>query len=345
MMHSMPYVKDRPPAATLHGAEDVAAVMRSGSRFLITGHRGADGDAVGAALGLALLLDAMGKTSVVYSSEPYPRQFRFLTRADRVAVAIDPNERFDATLVVDCAVRELLGAGVPNDGRQGTLCVIDHHLTQTAYGDINYLNPEAAAVGEMIYEIAAALQLPITKPLAEALYTSILTDTGSFHYSSTGPRTFRIAAELIEAGVEPWHMAEKIYETVPWARFELLRLMLNTIEVGCDGRYAMVVVTHDMFEKTGATREMTDGIINFARSIEGVEVAASFSQLEPGNPRAPGFQVSLRSRGSVNVARVAEGFGGGGHHNAAGGIANGDLASARRTVIDSVRSVLAETAS
>jgi phosphoesterase RecJ-like protein len=189
-------------------------------------------------------------------------------------------------------------------------------------------------VGILAYKIIRGLGHPLSRDAAECIYASILADTGSFRYSSTDPECFRVAAELLEAGVDPWEMTVRVYEQQPLARMRLLADVLKTLEV--HGKLATITITNEMVARTGSPIDLTDGFINYARSVDGVEVAASFREPSSGGP----WRVSFRSRGRVNVAAIAQKFGGGGHHNAAGCSIEGDEASVRARISEEIEQAL-----
>lgn len=292
----------------------VLATVQRGQRFLITAHPNPDGDAVGSMAAALLGLEALGRSAVAYNPDPVPQRFRFLAGTERFCTELDAGACFDTTLVLDCSDERLLGPGDGSLSRVslGTVVVIDHHKTAGSYGDVIWRDPAAAAVGVMLFKLLEALGAPKTLGVAEALFCSLISDTGSFRYQNTDPEALRVAAVLIERGVDPWHISSKIYEERPRCELALLALVLQTLEISSDGLAACLVVTEQMLNATGATPDMIDGFINYARGVQGVEVAIL---LRPG-PR--GIRVSLRSRGRVDVSQIAERFGGGGHHNAAG---------------------------
>jgi len=223
---------------------------------------------------------------------------------------------------------------VPPPGRRGVVLNLDHHITTEPFGDVNYVDPEAASVGILAYKIIKGLGAPLSRGAAECIYASILADTGCFRYSSTDPECMRVAAELIEAGVEPWEMTVRVYEQQPLARMRLLADVLRTLEV--HGKLATITITNEMVARTKSELDLTDGFINYARSVDGVEVAASFREPEDGGP----WRVSFRSRGRVNVAAIAQKFGGGGHHNAAGCSIEGEEAGVRAKIADEIEKAL-----
>jgi len=313
--------------------------LRRASRILVTMHRGPDGDALGSALALACALREMGREVVVYNPDELPYNFRFLAGAAQVARTVPPDAAFDVTVVTDAGAFDRLGPDVPKDGRRGVLLNLDHHITTEPFGDVNYVDPQAASVGILAYKIIQGLGHALSREAAECIYASILADTGCFRYSSTDPECMRIAAELIEAGVEPWEMTVRVYEQQPLARMKLLADVLGTLEV--HGKLATITITNAMVAKTGSETDLTDGFINYARSVDGVEVAASFREPPSANGGRPSaWRISFRSRGRVNVAAIAQKFGGGGHHNAAGCSIEGDEKAVRARIADEIEQAL-----
>jgi phosphoesterase RecJ-like protein len=312
----------------------VVDALRSARRILLTMHRGPDGDALGSALALGCALREMGREVVVYNPDELPYNFRFLCGASQVATSLPPDAAFDVTVSTDAGSFERLPPDVPKGSARGIFLNLDHHMTTEPFGDINYVDPEAASVGILAYKIIRALNHPISRDAAECIYASILADTGCFRYSSTDPECMRIAAELIEAGVEPWEMTVRVYEMQPLARMKLLAEVLNTLEV--HGKLATITITQEMLDRAGRHMELTDGFINYARSIDGIEVAASFSEPEEGGA----WRVSFRSRGRVNVAAIAQQFGGGGHHNAAGCSIDGEERIVRARIAEEIEKAL-----
>jgi phosphoesterase RecJ-like protein len=308
--------------------------LRGAQSVLLTMHRGPDGDALGSALALACVLREMGRKATVYNPDELPYNFRFLCGASEVVKSLPPDAAFDVTIATDAGSFERLGPDVPKPPRRGVFLNLDHHMTTEPFGDVNYVDPAAASVGILAYKIIRGLGQPLSKDAAECIYASILADTGSFRYSSTDPECLRIAAELIEAGVEPWEMTVRVYEMQPLARMRLLAEVLGTLEV--HGKLATITITNDMMARTKSELDLTDGFINYARSVDGVEVAASFREPEGGGP----WRISFRSRGKVNVAAIAQKFGGGGHHNAAGCSIEGDEGAVRARIAEEIERAL-----
>jgi phosphoesterase RecJ-like protein len=289
-------------------------VIDNHERFLVVSHASPDGDAIGSTLAMGLLLEALGKQVVYYNCDSVPYNLDFLHGADRVVNAVPDDANIDVTVILDCAEPERIGGDFPDHGWGETIMVIDHHKTWNRdFADVYVRDVTAAAAGELVYRLVAAAGVELTRGIAESLYACVMTDTGSFRYSNTSRTTFRIAGELIDAGVEPWRMTSYIYESEPKERLELLSLALETLELSHCGRLAFLRIEDRMFAKTGTGPELTDGFINYARSIRGVEVATQLREEEQDL-----WRVSFRSRGKVDVSALAAKFGGGGHYNAAG---------------------------
>lgn len=294
--------------------EKAAALLRSASRVIVVGHEHPDGDAIGSTLAVGMIAELCGAEVCYFNVDPVPVNLRFLPRADRVVSDLPPGFEADLTVVLDCAQRSRVGAAFPAAGWASTVLCLDHHKTFDAdVADLLVRDPSAAATAELAYELALACQIGLTTDLATALYCGLLTDTGSFRYGKTKPHTMERAAALLRAGVDAWHVASNIYESEPIERMRLISAVLDTLEIDAHGKLATIVITADMFVRTGADPSMTDGLVNLARSVRGVEVAAQLVEEADGS-----FRVGLRSRGRVDVASVAERFGGGGHKNAAG---------------------------
>lgn len=294
--------------------------------FLITTHESPDGDAVGSTLALACYLRGLGKEVTLYYRDQVPDIYTFLPLADMVQSAI-PAGSYDICFVLDVGEFARAGKELGEFRGIGKFINIDHHLHCERFGAINLIDSEACATGALIYRIIKAAGHQIDYAIALCIYTAVITDTGSFRYSNANPEAFAIAGEMVAAGVNAWHVAEKLYERQPHERLALLALALGTLEVSSRGDYAAVTVTLDMYEKSGARPELTDGFVNYPRSIRGVEVAIFFREIEPGL-----FKVGFRSKGTVDVSALAAAFGGGGHHNAAGCTMPGTFADVREKV-------------
>jgi phosphoesterase RecJ-like protein len=312
----------------------VVEIVRTGSRFLLTCHLRPDGDALGSMLGLAAILRELGKEVVMFNPDPLPEYLRFLPRSSEVLRAVPVGEKFDATFVTDTASRALLPAVLPPLEVSGPWVMIDHHAAHDDFGDVIVREPDAVATGEVVLRLMTELGLHRVPPEAAVpLYTSIVTDTGGFRYQGTTPTTMRLAADLVEAGADPWTVAYNVFEGWVPARMKLLGLVLETLETSHEGRIASLVVTRAMMASTGADDDMVEGLVNYARMLRGVEVASLFWEWRPGADGTPSTKISLRSRGNVDVSRVAVAFGGGGHRSAAGATVLGTVDEVRARVV------------
>jgi len=313
----------------------IAAVIEGGSRFLVAAHINPDGDAIGSSLALALAMEKMGKDVVVYNRDAVPFQFAGMASAERVVGSLEGEAPFDAAFVLDCAELERVGTGFFDMVTTDTWVNIDHHLTNKTFADYSVIDSSACSTGYLVYQLLKLLDVEIDLDIAENIYTTILFDTGSFHYSNATSEAFSAAGDMVALGVSPWNVANRVYENQPQGRIQLLSHVLNTLKVEGDGKIASVMVTQEMMKETSTGPDATDGFVNYPRSIEGVE--AAFLIRETGKDE---YKVSYRSKGTVNVAEAAQTFGGGGHRNAAGCVINGDIAYVRSRAVDALKAVM-----
>ncbi len=295
--------------------EALVTAVRGGHRFLLTSHVNPDGDAIGSAIGLARVLHQLGKGATIWNRDATPRIYQALPGSDRIHVGEGaPNsfpELFDAAIVLECPSPER--TGLAEALGQVKVINIDHHLGNEHYGAINWVETASPAVGEMVFRLAQALNVEIDRDTANALYLTLVTDTGGFRFSNTTPETFEAAAELLRAGASPETVAAWLYESQPVSVLRLVGEVVRSLELHADGRIATVWLTQEMVERSGASPGDSEGLIDYPRSIAGVRSVALFRELVDGR-----FKVSLRSRGAINVEKIARSNGGGGHHNAAG---------------------------
>jgi phosphoesterase RecJ-like protein len=306
--------------------QQITDVIRTNSTFLITSHEGPDGDAVGSSLALASFLRKIGKNVTVHFQDPIPDLYCFLPGADSVVPHI-PDRHFDVAVVLDIGERKRAGKEFCSFSGVSTTINLDHHLACDNFADLNLIDTQAAATGVIVHRIMRAFGYDIDLETAQCIYVAIITDTGSFRYSNANQEAFTAAGEMIACGVNAWDVAEQLYENQPHRRLELLAKCLPTLDVFKGGLAASVTITLDMYASTGADAELTDGFVNYPRSIRGVEVAIFFRQLEEGK-----FKVGFRSKGKVNVAAFSAALGGGGHHNAAGCTIPGTLEEVKALV-------------
>ncbi len=294
----------------------VVELIESKRRFGITSHVRPDGDSLGSSLGLYWLLRACEKEPEVIMRDPVPHAYRQLPGADRVRVTSGVDREYDAVFVIECSDIDRPGL----EGLDQQFAVnIDHHSTTALFGAVNWIDSTASAVGEMIYNLCKAIGVRVTREIAECVYTALLTDTGSFRYANTTERTFKVASELVRTGVKPARTAEAVFASYPWSRIQLLGEVLGTARRDGGGRVAWMRQTLEMQGRAGATDEDADGFVNYPLAVGDVEAVALLKECAPGV-----YRTSLRSKGDVNVAKIAEQFGGGGHRNAAGCTLKGD---------------------
>lgn len=310
----------------------VVELIESKHRFLITGHARPDGDSTGSSLALYWCLRALNKDPVVIMRDPIPPAYQELPGAGDVLIRPTIDEPYDAAFVIECS--DLDRPGLPGLEKQ-FIVNIDHHTTTALFGCINWIDATAAAVGEMMYNLCKALGVTINQPIAECVYAALLSDTGSFHYANTTERTFKIASELVRRGARPAHVARALYESHSFGKIKLLGSVLSTLQRDESGRVAWVTMTRDMMEAADATEDDLEGIVNHPLSIRDVEAAVFFKEIHPGQ-----FRISLRSKGNVDVSKIAERFGGGGHKCASGCTVVGSRDSVESRVLASLQSAL-----
>jgi len=323
---------------------DAIALVRSGTDFLVTCHRRPDADALGSALGLARILKRIGKRATVFVPETLPLNLRFLPAPGEIVLVLPDDARFDATFVTDTAAASLLPVGLPPREVRGPLVVVDHHAAHDDVGDVIVRDVKACATGEIVVRIADELGAgSFDESIAQPLYAAIVADTGGFRYPVTTAATLRIGARLLEAGADPWLVAYHLFEGWEAERLRLLGMVLDTLETELDGKLALLRVTRAMLASCGANDDMVEGMVNYGRMLLGVQVACLLWEwpvaLEDGTSRID-TKVSLRSRGVIDISRIAVALGGGGHRGAAGAQLPGDLDAARKLVVAEARKLL-----
>ena len=303
--------------------------LRTEHRFLITSHRNPDGDAVGTSVGLARLLRRLGKATRVWLRDEVPALYRPAITGEKVLTGERPPdgfpEAFDACIVLECPALDRTGL----DEVLGDLPLIniDHHLGNGLYGEVNWVDSAAPAVGEMALQLAEALGIELDEAAATPLFLALVTDTGGFRFANATARAFSAGAELVREGARPERVSQWLYESRPLPTVRLIGEALRTLELHAGGRVATVVVTTEMYRRCDADSQDTEGLIDYPRSIAGVEAVSLVRELPDGTAK-----VSLRSRGAVDVEKLARRHGGGGHKNAAGFLLERDVESARRQV-------------
>ena len=305
---------------------EVLKQIEQRKRFVLTSHARPDGDAVGSTLACCQILRAMDKNAEVILHDGVPRIYQPLPFANTVVKADRVNGNYDAAIILECdSIQRTRLQGL----EQQFLINIDHHLSGRQFAHINWIDPKAVATAEMVYRLAREAGVTISPMIATCLYTAVLTDTGSFMFQGTSEHTFALARELVLAGADPAQCARSVYFGHSAAKMRLLGAALSNLH--CDGKLAWISVSQGQMEQCQAKDEDCEGLVNYALSIQDVEVAAFFRELSDGR-----FRVSMRSKG-LNVAAVAERFGGGGHECASGFSVEGPLSDAVARVLGQLR--------
>jgi bifunctional oligoribonuclease and PAP phosphatase NrnA len=298
--------------------DQLVSHIRAGRRFLVSSHQRPDGDAIGSAVGFALALRELGKDAEVVLDAAPPHFLRPFPAVDAVRVATAVDTRADGAVIMECS--SLDRTGVSGFDRSPVLN-IDHHVGNTRYGVINWIDESAASCTEMVFTLVETLGIRLTPEIATHLYLGLLTDTGSFRFSHITPRSFEIAKRCVEAGADPQWIARTHYDSSTLGRVRIFGHVLNTMRLDPSGQVALLTMTHDSAAAAGATYDDTEGIINFPLSVKDIRAVGFIKQAEDGE-----WRVSMRSKGDIDVGAIARAHGGGGHRNAAGCSARGTLA-------------------
>ncbi|HZS99150.1 MAG TPA: bifunctional oligoribonuclease/PAP phosphatase NrnA [Terriglobales bacterium] len=297
------------------------------NRFVLTSHARPDGDAIGSALACCEILRCMGKDADVVLHDAVPRIYQPLPFAERVVQADRVNGNYDAAIILECdSIQRTRLEGLENR----FLISIDHHVSGRPFAHVNWIEPEATATAELVFRLAREAGVKITPEIATCLYTALMTDTGSFMFRGTNEHTFTLARELVLAGADPAHCARNIYFAHSTAKMRLLGAALSNLHR--EGPLAWIWITREQMERSQAKEEDCEGLVNYALSIGDVEVAVFFREMADGR-----YRVSLRSKGALNVAQIAEGFGGGGHECASGCSMDGPLSIAVARILEKIR--------
>jgi len=311
---------------------EIAAIFRSRNHFVVMSHARPDGDALGCTIATALCLRHLGKEVTAWNEDGVPEKFRYLPGSEIVNRPPAEAQRFDVAIVLDNAVKNRAGKAAEAVAQADLWINIDHHITNEGYGDMQYIDATAPATGQILFELFRGHELPLTYAMADNLFAAISTDTGSFQYPNTTARTYEIGAELIRAGVNVGTLSQKMYESYPRRRLELLCALLNVLRFTSKDRVASFASSAEIAKKLGTQPDDTEGLIDYIRAIEGVVAAAFFEEIGDGRVR-----VSLRSKSpKINVSKVCGLFGGGGHMLAAGARVRGSLAEVQEKVLQAI---------
>jgi len=314
---------------------EVIQQLQQSENIALIAHIQPDGDTIGSCLALAYFLEASGKKVTLYCQDKIPSTLEFLYGHEKFINIISENVVYDLSIAIDCSDEGRMG-GSKSVFMSGKCTMnIDHHVSNTFYADINLVDTSAAATGEIIYRIGMGLTGSINRSAAEALYTAISTDTGSFCYGNTTSQSYRIAAQLVDCGIDIERITNILYKTNRIERIRLLGRALNSLTLYEDGKIAVIEITQEDLTDTGAMESEIENMVNYAKNISGVEIGILIKETEDGTVRA-----SFRSNGRIDVSKLAGLFGGGGHYAASGASLSMNLANAKKKILSAAREVI-----
>ncbi len=318
-------------------AEAIAEVFRNHCSFVLLSHVRPDGDAIGSQIALGFSLMAMGKTVYLINEDGLPENLAFLPGSDRITTPNATPLDVEVAIALDTATKPRLGERALKAASNAQLWInIDHHISNPGYGDINLIDSNSPATGQIVHDLIVACDMPLPEETRDAIYVAISTDTGSFQYPSTTARTYRIAADLIDRGLDVGTINSKTYDELPYRRVELMRELLQTLELAENGRVAYWELREKARLELGLRPEDSEGLIDIIRSIRGVQLAVFFEDLPDGKVR-----VSMRSKDKrINVCNIATVFGGGGHSLAAGIRMPGPIDDAKNALLAEIHTQL-----
>jgi bifunctional oligoribonuclease and PAP phosphatase NrnA len=312
----------------------IIAAINEGQSFLITAHVRLDGDALGSELALYLMLKDMGKKAIVYNQDDTPEHYRFLPGAQNIVHELGDIGQYDVGVVLDCSNLERVGEKSAQIGKIKTLINIDHHISNGGFCLLSMLDGQASSTGELLYRLMSEMRCNMTKDICTNLYAAIITDTGGFRYSSTHRDTLLTAGDLVGNGANPQWISENIYENDSPARLKLLAKVLKTMSLDLENKVGSLFVTQEALRQTGASLDHTEGFIDIPRTVKDINISVLYTQLENKY-----FKVSLRSKGQINVEKVARKFGGGGHINAAACRITGNIETIKLQVLEAIKEI------
>ena len=295
--------------------------LKNSRSVLIASHVNPDGDAIGSLLAMGLALDALNIKATLYNESDIPAVYRFLPEINRIQNQISRVHAYETAIILDCSNLDRIGRATDIVTQIPMVINIDHHSTNTRFGERQLIDDKACATAELVFRLLKEMDVPISTAMATSIYTGIVTDTGSFRFSNTNASAFEICNEMVLLGVKPKHIARHLYGSYSLGRIKLLNQALGSIEISNNGSLSLMTLTQNMLRETGTQPEDADGLIQYARKIEDVKVAALIQEQANGRKHVSAdknYHVSLRSDGSIDVAAIAATFGGGGHPSAAG---------------------------
>ena len=309
--------------------------IENSENILLASHVSPDGDSVGSLTSFGLCLEIMGKKVTLYSESSIPAVYRYLPAIDRITRKIKSFDDFDVAVILDCSNLDRVGDAVDMIEKIPMIINIDHHSTNTLFGHLQLVDMWACATAEIVYWLIKKMDIRINKAIATSIYTGILTDTGSFRFANTNENAFSICKEMVEYGVDPSYVAQHVYGPYSLGRLKLLNRALDSIEISENGKLSVMTLTQEMFNKTGAQLEDTDGFLNYARNIKDIKIAAMIQEKKGNGSKQAGkkpYHISLRSDGAIDVAAIAAQFGGGGHRSASGFCMESSLEEIKSTI-------------
>lgn len=314
----------------MNSFQEILAVIKQNETFAILSHIRPDGDAVGSTIALGSTLEMMGKSVTYLNEDGVPDSLSFLKGSEKIILPTDIVLDVDVAIALDCGNKPRLGENALKMVANAKLWInIDHHKSNPGYGDLNYIDANSPATGQILYQMFKEEGLALTEEARDAIYTAVSTDTGSFQYSGTTAATYEMAADLVRQGLDTGKINEQIYDSFPYRRVALTRELLNTLEISCNGALADWQLTKKVKRDLNLDPDDSEGLIDMIRSIQGVNVALFFEELMDDSIR-----VSIRAKiGSIDACAIASVFGGGGHTKAAGIRMSGPIAEAREAVI------------
>ena len=312
--------------------KDIVAAIHARQRFVLSSHARPDGDSVGSQLAMAYALRALGKEAVVVNADAAPPPLMQFPGVPDIRIAPQVDGDFDAAIIMECG--DLARTGVSGLDRFFAIN-IDHHPDNTGFGQLTWFDTSAAACGEMVFHLVLALGVPLSREVATHVYLAILTDTGSFHYSSISPRTFEICREAVRAGADPVEIARNVYDSNNMGRLKLFGAVLSAMQIDTTGRIAIIYLDHEMAREAGGTYEDTEGVINLPLTVKDIYAVVFFKQVEGDE-----YRVSMRSKGEIDIGAVAKMFGGGGHKNAAGCTVTGAIDALQKLFIAKIEQAI-----
>lgn len=299
--------------------QKIKHIIDNGNTFLVTSHIDPDGDSVGSALSMYWMFESLGKKAIIYMKDKTPYRYKFLDTPSLVTHDF-PEGYFDAVFVLDCGSLFRVGDGYEKLKSLGRIINIDHHDTNETFGEINFIDAKACSTAEILYKLYRSMNISINYNMAINIYTAISTDTGSFRHENTNSDAFLICEQMLKLGVNPSYVSQMVFENHPKERFRLFGMLLSTLETYDEDRIAITYITKEMFQKTGTSREHSEGFVEMLKEIKGIEVVVLLREIGANR-----YKASMRAKKDVNVAEICNLFGGGGHKKAAGCVIDGSI--------------------